>query len=87
MPDDNTQTPLPGTDLVPYEDRPAPAKDTITPAAKMLRLYRAGESMDQKQLAAAIGIPASTLSSIERGRSVEWPSAVKVLTWMFGGVT
>lgn len=86
MPDDNTQIPLPGTDIIRYEEL-APAKDTVTPAAKMLRLYRAGESMDQKQLAAAIGIPASTLSSIERGKSVEWPSAVKVLTWMFGGVT
>lgn len=51
--------------------------------ATMIRLYRATEGIDQKALAAEIGIGASVLSRVEKGKSPDAAGALKIMTWLF----
>ncbi len=50
--------------------------------AKMIRIWRASEGIDQKDLAAEIGIGASVLSRVEKGKSPDAAGAVKIMAWM-----
>ncbi len=51
--------------------------------AKMLKLYRAAEGIDQRTLARNIGISASQLCRLEQGKELRLASMVKLLKWMF----
>lgn len=54
----------------------------MTKLSKMLVLYRASEGIDQKDLSHIIGIDASTLCRVERGKSPNVENWLKIMKWM-----
>lgn len=50
--------------------------------AKMLKLYRAAEGIDQKAMAEQIGIGHSTLCRLEQGKGLEMKAVGKLIAWM-----
>lgn len=56
----------------------------MAPIRQMLRQYRALADIDQKDLAAAIGISASSLCRFEQGKSLDEAGTVRLIAWLFG---
>lgn len=54
------------------------------PIHEMMRIYRAQEGIQMRDLAASIGIGASTLCRFEKGRQLDAPSTLKLINWLFG---
>lgn len=53
----------------------------MTNLGKALRAYRFMSEMSQKDIAAEIGIPASSLCRAERGKELSQEAFVKLLAW------
>jgi transcriptional regulator with XRE-family HTH domain len=54
---------------------------------KLLKLWRATQEVEQHKLAAEIGMQPSTLCRLEAGKSVDMPTTIKVIAWMFGDIS
>jgi transcriptional regulator with XRE-family HTH domain len=54
----------------------------MTPLAHMLKLYRASRDIGVREMGAAIGISAATISRIERGGSMDLPTWQKIQDWL-----
>lgn len=50
--------------------------------APMLRLYRAANGLEQKELAEQIGIPAGAISRIEQGAGMTLQNAFTLFLWL-----
>lgn len=55
----------------------------MAPIRKMLRQYRALAEIDQKALAAEIGVSASSLCRFEAGKALDEAGTVKLIAWLF----
>ena len=54
----------------------------MTRIGKLLKLHRAVTEQEQKDLAAEIGIGASTLCRIEKGKSCSMEAAGRLINWL-----
>lgn len=50
---------------------------------KMLKIHCLNEGINQKKLADEIGIGASTLSRIMKGKSPDFEGGLKIMAWLF----
>jgi DNA-binding XRE family transcriptional regulator len=57
---------------------------TEGPIHEMVRVYRAQENIDQKDLAEWIGIQPSSLCRFEKGRQLDAIHTIKIINWLFG---
>jgi len=55
-----------------------------TPIRTMLRRHRLLSEIDQKDMAAQIGISASSLCRFEAGKSLDEAGTIKLIAWLFG---
>ena len=52
--------------------------------ANLLKLHRVAKGIDQRTLAAEIGINAPALSRLETGKTIHVAETMKVLVWLCG---
>lgn len=54
------------------------------PLARMVRLYRIGESKSLRELAIEIGLAPATVHRIEQGRAMDLETWLAVQAWLLG---
>lgn len=59
-------------------------KPVTTPVRVMLREYIALHEISQDTIAAAIGVHPSTLCRFIKGKSMDEPSTIRLINWLFG---
>ena len=55
----------------------------MSPIRNMLRLHRVWANLDQKDLAAEIGVSASSLCRFEQGKGMDEAGTIKLIAWLF----
>jgi DNA-binding XRE family transcriptional regulator len=55
----------------------------MAPIRQMLRQYRLLAEIDQKTLAAEIGVSASSLCRFEQGKAMDEAATVRLIAWLF----
>ncbi len=50
---------------------------------RILKIYRALEGLEQREVADQIGIGYSTLCRIEKGKSPDAKGMIKIIAWLF----
>ncbi len=56
----------------------------MTPIRAMIRQHRMTFGIEQRDLAATIGISASSLCRFERGKALDEAGTIRLIAWLFG---